>query len=519
MAEMETRSGSSFAIVVPDSDVEALTPVLEPLRIQAYPVQQLQEDFVVQRAANGLALSVEVPAFFVGALAASSKGARALDEARPELELFFGQVPYEALDLSREGGGAHVASVSAWLARRMLLAATGLLEDTASVRQSLATLRRDHEETLERFAELESVTSHYFTPKRVRRLNVSPSSAVVTLRVARPRDPDSSSNDVLPGRTAREQRSGLSGYDSGRVRQLLPARVMGLAALELYVESTYEGDEGLLGVDLYLGPSTEPAHSWTRPADQIRTGWLTLELDRALASREQDATIEVTWKGGSGSSLSLALSHPNPIAEYCASLGGEGLRLQAPLAVRTWSMAPGLSVAGAGSSEPATVRDVAAPSSGAVTRFALGSNELDRVMLAGPSDDALDWVPVAFRETENDIRVHPIPGRTAVGVVRDLRLRDVQSVSALVVIEHQKSMAIEFGLAIVPQQASYAAPEDLIRQWTAVEPLLYTEIVGTVDVTPGVPSDLLLATRMVNDAGTAYAWAAFKRVDVTAVRS
>lgn len=481
----ESRLSGRFAVVVPDCDASSLMPLVEALGVSTFTCGQLLNEHVIQRADDGTVVSVLEPALFIGALATSKEGARTLDGAQSELELFFGQAAYEGLDLSGMAGGDQEATALRWVASRLSLVGSGLMVDVARVRQSLATLRQDHEEALERFAEIESATSHLSIPRLVSKLTYPASQARVRLQTGQ-----------------------------GTIRQILSTSASGLSSLEIYQDGT--GQEGEIEILLFLGASSVAAYQWNVPTARLRSGWVRVSVDRALTSHEQDATVQVRWNGAEQSKLPLALSYPNPMTEFCAELDN-GTRLHAPLALRAWGMAPGSTVmafsvayvaqAGEGSPKRKAVRPA---------QSALGSNELRDVTLLSPSDLSLGWDIVAFREDQLDILVHPIEGGSTIAIVRNVDVYEVASVSALALIEKKESNPIDFGLALVAQEATYPHPEALIQRWTRVEPLLYTEIQGTVDIKPGAPVDLILATRMADGRPADFARALFKRVELKA---
>lgn len=476
-----------FILLAATDDLGAVADTLGPLARHLVTVDRVLDGAGPGEEGAATLVSAEVPGLLIGCVATSPAGAQVIARREGELGLLFGQMPFRTLDLTETAPAARREVLLAWVSGLLAEVAGLLLEDVCQVRLSLATLRREHEDTLENFSELEKAMSYFAMPSRVAKLNLLPSGAVAAL-------------------------DGRDGSPS-RVRQLLPVSVYGLAAVEVHLDKAPRGP-GVLEVGLRLGSSTVPVRSWSVQAGQLRQGWTSFQLDRALTTREQDASLELTWRDADGRDLPLSLSHANPLSEVCAIVD-RGDQLPAPLALRVWGAVPGSSLTSAGllaslQGRAATPEESASPP----IRFALGADEVGRAELLSPRDLVLDWNLISFRPEERDLLVHPVDDQICIAIVRGVSLRDVQALSALVIVDNKEANPVDFALAIVPQQASYFKPQTFLRTWTSVEPTVFTEVKGSVDLKPGAPLDLILATRITGNASATLAWAYFKRIEV-----
>jgi|GEM_PF-5543646 len=484
----------TFALMIPDLDALLLRPILAKFQLCTFALQELLQNFVFQREPSGAICAAEKPAFFIGAVSGSSEGAKMLRDASSDLEMFFGTVPYDLLDLSDVAEQDHDAVVSRWLVHRLRIVCSTLLSDAMCVRQALAILRRNHEEVLERFAELESSSELTATPKLILKLNYPPSHDQINLQA---------SDSDRPG-------------SARRIRQTLTTFASGLACIEFKVGTLQVATGARVRVALFLGASPIAHATWNITAGRLRASWVTLRLERAVTTREQEASVEFTLEGHEGALLPLALSWPNPLTEFCA-VRQDGSVLSAPLALKVWGTTPGVAVAvREAAGKPDTKGSAAETTTVKPVRFALAAHELEDVQLFAPTDITVDSNLVEFRPGNRDILVHPIKGRTMIAIIRDINVLEVQSLSAIVVVDHKDALPVEFGLSIVAHRSIHSAVETLIKHWTVVEPQTYTEVPGSVEMAPGVPFDLLLATRMLDNAATDFAWARFKRIEVVA---
>ena len=484
--EQVSATRRCFSVVLSDTPTPKLLSFLNRVNLEFITLRDLLECHVVQKNDLDKPIAVKIETFFIGVIAVTGSGRSMLNGHQGSLELFFGERDCDILDLPV--GGDCEARLFEWTSQRMISLAEGLLRDAWSMRQALSVLRQEHEEAVERFAELEQAVSNFATPKRLEKLHFQPSQS--TLRLTK--------------RVGEET-------VAGRVRQVLPTSLYGLAVVEIHVAARPRGDHGSLNVTLMRGYSNVPIHAWSIPAKIVQRGWLTLRLNRAQTLREQDASIVVSWTGeGEQDGLALTLSDPNPLREYCAIVEG-GYRANAPLALRVLGMVPGMKVVANGASQPLDVAQKDAVEEPLV--FALASDELRCVKQLNP-DAETEWKMVDFRESEMDILVHPSNDKATYAVVRNVGLAGVQSLSALVLLDHKDANAVEFGLAIVPHRPVHAAPENYIRHWRAAAPQAFVEVEGSVEGAAGLQNDLILATRMKDGLDARVAWARFKRIEV-----
>ncbi len=100
-------------------------------------------------------------------------------------------------------------------------------------------------------------------------------------------------------------------------------------------------------------------------------------------------------------------------------------------------------------------------------------------------------------------------------VIRDINIRNLKRISALVLLDHKEANPVEFSLGAISHRERLTAPEALPKIWTRVEPQIFSEVQGSIDTAGDSKVDIFFATRMADDADPTVAWAFFKRIEVT----
>ena len=486
LAQPEARSSEPFAILVAACDLPEVRALITDTGVSAQVIEDVVAQKVVQRDGASQAVAIDGSDKFVGVLTTSPQGMALVERHKQELAILL-DVDV-ALDLSKAAAHSRRERVATWLVGLLSKASSTLLSDVRSVRRALVTLRVEHEETLERFSLLEASTSHFVTPQRVEKLHLAPSVASV---------------ELVPS----------TGEGRARLRQVLPIQALGLGAVELFLDGVPAGGQGTLTLDLLLGSSKVPAYRWVTDAKHLVKGCNVFILHQALGSRERDPVLDVSWTGPTP--ISLRLSAPNPIFDFCAVVEGANL-LRAPLALRAWGTVPGLRlVHGRNEASHVGARSHAGEAADPIS-FALSSSELEAAKLIHPTGLDLGWSVVDFRVPTSDILVHPLDGQTTIAMIRNVNVRGLKQLSALVHLENENASPVDFSLGAVTQKAHLSHPADLPKRWTTVGPQTFSDVAGTIDIDPDAGQfDLFLATRMHDNAKSTLAWAFFKRIEVT----
>ena len=427
-------------------------------------------------------------AYVLGSVSTSETGKVTLGSAKKELELLCIVLPYEHFCIQED-----ISSFFLWLANRSIQLSQIVLADSVRTRRAMATLRHEHEQTLESFADLESA-ANMGTARRYLKVEYLPSHAKVHLGKLR----------------------------NQSVSQRLPVSPSGIALIELHFVSHREPVIGTMAMKLFAGGSLTPIKKWSVHVTNHPSGWYQFWLDRALIASGMDARVELTWIAASeDTELELSLSVPSPLDEFCAS-NMFGTTLAAALAIKVWGAPPGSLVSTRDAiceENEDSISTVTEYSESSSLRYALGVQELSQAKVIWPTS-LQSFNIVEFRYDHLDLLVHPVEGGPTVAALKQLDFRSIKAISAIVLVDNKDANPIEFGLAVVRHQEVFTDPASFIKTWTTVSPLVHSEVRGTVEVGDNsddiVSYDILLAARVAGGRSANCAWAFFKRVEVVA---
>ena len=477
-----------FAVIVDGEERDAFGRLMQAAAVGVglFSATELLQSYGLQFLPDGSVTSVHVPAIMLGSAAFNPAAEQRLQQADEDLSQFF--LPGTRSHFTAIEGDP--GSFTLWLLQRLSQTATVFLDDMRQVRRALSVLRREHEEALERFSALESRSRYYEAPTKVRKLFYPPSGNILTL-------------------SGSQQADGAS----SAVRQKLSMSANGLASLELHVARAPRG-QGKLGVRALIDGDAAPAGAWSEPFTALKPGWNAFQLERALDRSGRDIDLEVAVVGEATDRVDLTLSHPTPMDIFAAA-AKDGSSVNAPLAIRAWGATPGTLVAeslrSGGEARRGTRR---ASSASARSRIPLGTSDLASATLLYPSGVDLGFNVVDFRSETGDLLVHPTNNGLTIAVIRDVTIRGIKDISALVLLDNEESAPVEFAVAAVGHSQVHRNPVDLLKTWSRVEADAYAEISGTVENVDGRSVDVILGTRMFDQADSHCAWACFKRIDL-----
>lgn len=477
-----------FAVIVDDGERDAFGRLMEQAAIGVgiFSAQELLEGYGLQPLPNGSVTSVHVPAMLLGSAALDLEAEKRLQAADEELAKFF--LPGTRSHFTGRDGDS--GKFALWLLQRMSQTASVFLDDLRQVRRSLSVLRREHEEALERFSVLERRSGYYEAPTKVRKLFYPPSGNIMSL-------------------SGGAEASG----SSSSVRQKLSMSANGLASLELHVARAPKG-HGKLEVRALIEGDEAPAGAWSEAFTALKPGWNAFQLERALDQSGRDVELEVAIVGEATDRIDLTLSHPTPMDIFSAA-ANDGSSVNAPLAIRAWGATPGTLVAeslrSGGEARRGTRRTSGA---GPRSRIPLGTSDLASATLLYPSGVEMGFNVVDFRSETGDLLVHPTNNGLTIAVIRDVTIRGIKDISALVLLDNAESAPVEFAVAAVGHSQVHRNPTDLLKTWSRVDADAFAEITGTVENVDGRSVDIILGTRMFDQADSHCAWACFKRIDL-----
>lgn len=444
----------------------------------------------IQFDQDGTIISYEILGILLGSVTLTAESRAILNEQKPKLDILGSIFGNELFDLSRYADDDQKNLLLGWISKRLANLFRTVLNDSAHVRAGLATLRQEHDEAMERFQQLEWSISRAGTPKRILRLNYTAKTSYVSL-------------------------GGDATVYSQVARQYLPTRCSGLSCIDLFPQNAIEEEGVCLRIALFEGGNQVASKVWELTSAELKFSPIALYMDEALVSRERDSTVEISWVGSSIGSVSFALGQTTALNEYCA-IQTNGTQLTAPIAVRLWEMPPGSVVVQPEMGSATEIKALSVTPNRLLQRLRLpfSQKDLEAVEHLAPKNIDLGFKIVGFRSETCDVIVHPVDGQTVYAILRNINYKNIYKLSALVQIANKESNAVEFGLAAVPGNQTNHNLENLIRNWTKVEPDHLTEISGTICDTQEQQVDVILATRMHQGNSANLAWALFKRIEI-----
>ena len=471
------------AILTTAEERETISTLMGSLPISVIAIQEIDVTAELQLDPANNCVAVNGRFDFLGAVIFSERAKRVFDDAKEKIEFLCKARP--EIFIAAEKREDHLRSdLYAWIIGLLSKRTQQSLKDAHLVRRALVTIRREHEDTLEKFALLEKSAEFYGTPRVIERLFMRPAQASVKLQASR--------------------------NHPGRVRQLVPIQTLGLSGVEIYLGELPRDCIGNFLVNL-IDEERGTVHShWAIEAQHLVPGKNLFLLEKALTSRDRDPTIEICWDGDTP--IQLLLSAQNPITTFCASLDGDK-RIDAPIAVRVLASSPG-SVIGT-HNQGGLISTGTSTGSARRHTYALGSNELQNVIQLHPKVSAVSWKPVEFRPAQSDILVHPFTDDTTVALIRGVNVRNLKHLSALVLLDNLAARPVECSLGTIKKDTKLSDHRLLPTAWTRIEPNVLTEVRGTIQSQEDDVFDMFLATRMADGADSDLAWAFFKRIEVT----
>lgn len=305
----------------------------------------------------------------------------------------------------------------------------------------------------------------------------------------------------------------------GVITQVLPRSSRALVAIELYFTNDEPAEEGYFQICLEAIEEGRLVSDWTLPFADIATGWVGLELGKAMRGPARSLVLSITANSAAIASrprIGLAAPMVQADAPYQLESGERG---DSPLAMRMWCGLPGTRAGySAGQVTRASGADMA-------RGFALGPAQLGTVEAHG-KDKLKNAKLVQFIAESNEIQVHPRVGSVVFARVPNAIPKGVAKIAAKIATRHEAAPAIDYAMLLpiqsnwlsnwIPSLAVWGVAQyfEGFSGWTSIKPGKIGTITLSLRQPLDAPSDLILMTRPTNPkTGTDYAWARFFEID------
>lgn len=289
-----------------------------------------------------------------------------------------------------------------------------------------------------------------------------------------------------------------------RLMQRLPGASTGLSDLAIHVSNeTAPAEGGMLNVSLLSPDTNETLAIWEVAVARLEQGWLRFSMDRALGPDTISLMLNVSYQGEGVVKLSSAVQHPEP--RFHPEVDGQPVETLPALQLWRW-------IAGANAPIPAH----------AVIQVG-GRNRLRRVerhTLATAIDlESLNSTVPLFQSSEA-LLVHVVPQRVACGILPGIALPGARQVFATLASRHAEAPAVEYQLALLPQDQRPHKPgrlpdfdPKLASGWIRLAPEEEGQAHVLLPEPLDAPYDIYLMTRLPKDQhSNAYGWSTFSNI-------
>ncbi|MFN3526040.1 MAG: DUF6212 domain-containing protein [Paracoccus sp. (in: a-proteobacteria)] len=343
--------------------------------------------------------------------------------------------------------------------------------EAAESRSTAAMLRRENIATTTRFREIESFLYCLGNPHVSRSLTWEPEGTIC---------------DILPETS---------------VVQPLPLNIVSITAIDLWLPELLRNRVHSLGVSLL--DSNGNRHELTETHDDLKmgSGWVRFVLGGAVAGDARNCTLVVQNNGPAKLPVGMGVRTPDP--RFAAQ--GEGMPGDQVLALRIWKALAGAEIP---DNRAAAVID---PRWDMAARF-LAPSSLPRPEIFAMPSSAQDYITADFWENEDAIIVHPSRIGPVCAVIRDVPLRGLRQLTAVVTVGHAQAPTMNFAIGVAPHGALGRDGywQGCLGPWLHGLPPHGWAQVHCVPAQPIERADIFLATSLVQDMPNDLSWGLFR---------
>jgi hypothetical protein len=283
------------------------------------------------------------------------------------------------------------------------------------------------------------------------------------------------------------------------VEQVLPVSQRGVGGVELFVTRLPRRSGSSLTIalgDAPHGPAIEALWS------DLVAGWNRFVFPRAIDGDRVEAKLSVRTTLVGTDTAGFGLGPPVPLRRFRLSTNGTSPP-DSTLAIRVWRGIPGASV-------PSFER--AAPIRGrrSAERLLMPSECPAPELLSVP-DGREDFVRAEYWGKENAILVHGTVQGPVTALLRNIPVKSLTGVSAIVQAGHASSPELAFRVGAWPSGTDHGdLANDSAPLWTALPPQQWGETHASLDQPYTGALDLSLTVRAINASASNWAWGLFR---------
>ncbi|MBR8828006.1 MAG: hypothetical protein DSM107014_08915 [Gomphosphaeria aponina SAG 52.96 = DSM 107014] len=290
------------------------------------------------------------------------------------------------------------------------------------------------------------------------------------------------------------------------VKQLLPVPSRGLALIELYVAKNYQSATGELRVTVEGIDDKNTLGKWEVPYQNLREGWLGLDLPNIDMGRKQEIQLTVEWLTRIGPAPGLEIGAVQYVPEFQVDLNGE--KVNHSLAMRLWSGLPG--------TRKVVSPYLAKPTDTAELKFGyLGKGTISKVIEVTPNSSEEEMHGIRYFEEGEKILTHPRGGGLTIAMIPFAFRPEANQLTATVETQHPQADQVEYALALITEDMN---PEECFEQdnpklalaysgWSKVEPQTPTQIRLVLAASAKAYYHIVMATRIPEGKQENLAWA------------
>lgn len=342
---------------------------------------------------------------------------------------------------------------------------------SAASRDAAALLRRENISGTTRFREIESFLHSLGNPHVSRSLSWEPQGAMAEMPA-----------DMV-------------------VVQHLPVNVVSVTAIDLWLPERLQSQNCAL--DVALMDSAGERHVMTEVTDTLKigSGWVRFALPMAVAGDARNCSLVLRNLGPARLAVGLGMRMPDP--RFSAQ--GDGMPGDQVLALRVWKALAGAAI-------PDHRGGPLIDPHQELTASVLQASDLPAPELFASPALAQDYVTADFWAAEDVIMVHPSRSGTVCAVIRDVPMRGLRQLTALVTTGHARSPNLNFAIGVTPHGALGRDGfwESCMGPWVHGLPAHGWAQVHCVPSTPIDRADIYLATSLAQDIPNDHSWGLFR---------
>ncbi|CAM3315988.1 DUF6212 domain-containing protein [Paracoccus nototheniae] len=339
-------------------------------------------------------------------------------------------------------------------------------------RTAAAMLRRENTAIVTRFREIEGFLHSLGNPQISRSLTWEPVGRVC----------------ILP--------------PQGSLLQHLPVSIVNISAIDLWLPEVSRAQQADLKAALVDGAGRTHPLIVTQDDLKLGTGWVRLAMDAAVQGDARDCAL--TLKNGGTSALVVGMGMRTPVTRFAAS--GEGMPGDQVVALRAWKALAGVMLPETGTAIGAgeMPRDM-------LPRF-LSPSSLPRPEIFAMPHAAPDYITGDFWENEDAVIVHPSRSGPVCAIIRDVPLRGLRQLTAVVTVGHPRAPNLNFAIGVTPHGALGRDGywEGCLGPWLHALPARGWAQVHCVPQMPIDRADIYLAASLAQDLPNDLSWALFR---------